>query len=79
MKKLLLLSIIVILSACDNRSKSSAVTEPEMSTRCLNGVQYYLFQELEGSGYKGYGYMAPKYNQEGTLELCYGGHNEYGD
>lgn len=75
MKKLILLSAILILTACDNRPGASQMTDSEINVRCLNGVEYYLYNEKEGSGYKGYGYMAPKYNPDGKLSLCYGNPN----
>jgi len=75
MKKLILIGAILILTACDNRHGASQMSNDEISVRCLNGIEYYLYHELEGSGYKGYGYMAPKYNPDGTISKCYSNPN----
>jgi len=75
MKKLILLSAIIILTACDNRSGSSEISNDQITTRCLNGIEYYLYHEEEAVGYKGYGYMAPKYNPDGAISKCYSNPN----
>jgi len=62
MKKLILLSTILILVACDNRAGASKMSDDQISVHCLNDVEYYLYRELEAGGYKGFGYMAVKYN-----------------
>jgi hypothetical protein len=72
MRKYLIVALMGLLvafaSGCSSGDSTS--TEPaEVKTRCLDGVTYYMFREF-GFGYYGYGYMAPKYNRDGTLDLC---------
>lgn len=56
----------IVVTGCTGQD---AMTGPHnMKTQCLNGVTYYIFHEY--SGYQGYGYMSPKYNRDGTVELC---------
>ena len=73
--KLLITALIMLLATVSGCSQGNKVetSDDEMRTRCLGGVEYYLFSEY--SGYKGYGFMAPKYKKDGTLSLCWSGDN----
>lgn len=53
----------IIVVGCTGQDSMTA--SGEMKTRCIGGVTYYVFHE-----YFGYGYMSPKYNRDGTVQLC---------
>ena len=67
MKSILLLCIVMLVAGCSSGDKARTSTE-DVQTRCLNGVEYYLFRESNGNA--GYGYMAPKFNRDGNVEQC---------
>jgi len=65
---IVLLSVLLVsLSGCGKGNKART-TESEMQTKCIGGVEYYLFSEFYV--YDGYGFMAPKYKKDGTISLC---------
>lgn len=66
MKKTILIAAF-LLGGCTGGGNADTETD-EIKTRCLDGVSYYLFNE--SFGYVGSGYMAPKYNRDGSLALC---------
>ena len=61
--------LLTLLGGCSSGDQAATSTE-DIQTRCLDGVVYYLFSET--SGYKGFGYMAPKFRADGSLVACEG-------
>lgn len=64
---IMILIVCVVLSSCHNGETSMTVSN-DIKTRCLDGIEYYLFREK--FIYNGYGYMAVKYNSDGSLSKC---------
>ena len=63
--------MLLALVACDGtKGELPETKERDVKTMCINGVEYYTFKEYEFSSYKGYGFMAVKFNQDSTLSLC---------
>ena len=59
--------LLVSLAGCSQGDQADTYTS-EVKTRCIGGVNYYLFTERRG--YKGFGFMAVKYRKDGTVSLC---------
>lgn len=69
MKYFVLMLMVVFLSGCDFLIEKRAQPLIETySTVCIEGVEYFLWRE--GSRYKGFGYMSPKFNRDGKVSLC---------
>lgn len=67
MKYALLILISLTLTACGNGIPSSTKTD-EMKTRCIYGVEYFVFKEKRG--YQGFGFMTVKYRRDGSVATC---------
>jgi len=67
MKYQFIIIILLLITGCSAGEESSTRTE-EIKTRCIDGVVYYLSREAER--YIGYGYMSPKYKQDGSVVIC---------
>lgn len=54
------------LMGCSSQQDETSTDEQKagLTIKCLNGVQYYINDQYKR------GYMAPKYNRDGTISLC---------
>ena len=70
MRFLILIAAVLAMTACS--SGDTAMTKAQdMKTRCLRGVEYYIFREIAGNA--GFGYMSPVYVRRGNTsvrQLC---------
>ena len=64
--KYLVVGLVFVLVGCSQGS--SDIDESDINVKCLSGVNYYMTKSTRG--YKGYGYMSPKYNRDGLVSLC---------
>ena len=66
-----IISILFILFFVSGCTSSDSVTiEIEYKhIRCIEGVNYFLFIE-EDLFYRGYGFMSPKFNTDGSISTC---------
>ena len=62
-----IITVFIGIVGCSVGNNAHTATDM-IKERCINGVTYYIFKEYRGS--KGYGFMSPKYNSEGKIELC---------
>ena len=71
MKYLLGVLVLVGLVGCSSQQDETKTDERKagLTIKCLNGVQYYINDQYKR------GFMAPKYNRDGTISLC-GGDND---
>ena len=66
-KKLTIFSFIGLVTiGCTGQEADT--DNADIKERCLNGVTYYMFKEY--GGHQGYGFMSPKYNSDGKIDLC---------
>lgn len=77
------LAITVVIVVCivffivmiySTRTKPVSVNTSNISTKCINGVFYYMFTQR--SGYKSYGFMAPVYDKNTKQIVTCGGYEE---
>lgn len=63
MKFIILFILAVCISGC-SAGNEPMTKKKEMKTRCLDGVVYYMFDEVRR------GYMSPKFKKDGTIATC---------
>lgn len=63
----LLIIAVLFFSSCSS-GEDATTKNTDIKTRCIEGVTYFLFKEMEG--YNGYGFMSPKFNKDGTINTC---------
>jgi hypothetical protein len=68
--KYLIVLILLSLAACNTTGEKPETPTRDVKTMCINGVEYYTFKEYLGISYRGFGFMAVKWNPDGTLSLC---------
>jgi hypothetical protein len=73
MKKIFLIPLVILLIGCEALEEAERISQDRqqranLETKCLDGVVYYFTRVY--SGYQGYGFMAPKFNADGTLDTC---------
>lgn len=66
-KSVMILIFLIALGGCSSGNNVSTQIE-NFKTQCVDGVTYYIFAEFAGNN--GYGYMAPKFNRDGKIDLC---------
>lgn len=67
MKYVLLVLVSFALYGCADGLPSSTRTD-EIKTRCIDGVEYFVFRETLGN--QGFGFMSVKYRRDGSVASC---------
>lgn len=68
---LLTFSLVSLLSCGPASSYPVKINQSDRTpyeSQCIDGVVYYLFSQHDG--YRGFGFMSPKFNPDGTVSTC---------
>jgi hypothetical protein len=69
-KYIILIAVLLMPVAClEDKNNNPMSTEFYPTTLCLNGVEYWMIKHRPATT-AGFGFMAPKYNKDGSIALC---------
>ena len=72
--KYVLILLTALLVGCNETKNSNEILaeDPKFDTICLDGVEYWYAATRYLGSYKGYGFMAARYKQDGSIVTCKG-------